>query len=60
MKTVKEISTKNLESIYNSISFSQNKEVSTAKERIKKLKKLKKNIINYSAEIKKALFKDFK
>ena len=46
MKTVKEISTKNLESIYNSISFSQNKEVSTAKERIKNLKKLKKNIIN--------------
>ena len=39
MKTAKEISTKNLESIYNSISFSQNKEVSTAKERIKKLKK---------------------
>ena len=60
MKTVKEISTKNLESIYNSFSSLQNNEVSKAKERIKKLKKLKKNIINYSGEIKKALFKDFK
>ena len=60
MKTVKEISTKNLESIYNSFSTLQNNEVSKAKERIKKLKKLKKNIINYSGEIKKALFKDFK
>ena len=60
MKTVKEISTKNLKSIYNSFSSLQNNEVSKAKERIKKLKKLKKNIINYSGEIKKALFKDFK
>ena len=33
---------------------------SSSRDRIKKLKKLKKNILLYSDEIKKALFKDFK
>ena len=60
MKTEKEISTINLESIYNTISYSKNNEVSTANQRIKKLKKLKRNILSYSDKIKKALFEDFK
>ena len=51
----------NLLGIYQKVYFNHhNIKNSSSRDRIKKLKKLKKNILLYSDEIKKALFKDFK
>ena len=55
------IKTQKLESTFNSILENHPKiKNTTSKERIEKLRKLKKNIFLYRDEIKKALFKDFK
>jgi len=56
-----DIKTQKLESTFNSILENHPKiKNTTSKERIIKLRKLKKNIFLYRDEIKKALFKDFK
>ena len=56
-----DIKTQKLESTFNSILENHPKiKNTTSKERIEKLRKLKKNIFLYRDEIKKALFKDFK
>ena len=56
-----DIKTKKIESTFNSILENHPKiKNTTSKERIIKLRKLKKNIFLYRDEIKKALFKDFK
>ena len=56
-----DIKTQELESTFNSILENHPKiKNTTSKERIIKLRKLKKNIFLYRDEIKKALFKDFK